>query len=413
MRLFEKRVTHEMVEAIYKISLKILSVFYLLSIPYLSMQIITLDLFKKFFIIPLDLTIFICSVVVFIASFKKEPSVFSLVNLSVVVSLTSAFPQMSSVLFYILPVILSLYSFDQKHVIVTAAINGVNIFNSSLFRSFLITKLPARITVSPIIYMSTTVMTTFETLMLIFVSVPLFVYFLYSEKDQWIFWQEKKEASADILKFCSAASIYHNRYLEAHIEGVKQLTKLILDGLREDGYEINQYYYDQIIFSVQFHDIGKLYIPPSILDKPGPLTEEEKKLIEEHPVKGLELIESLPKNVMDEHTLQICKNIVYQHHERRSGNGYPQGLKGDDIRYEAEIVAVADVLDALLAWRPYKAPMTWDHAMEVFKRDEKEYPIEMLEVVYRNKDAILKISNENNQKLQDLLKLDEEAIKRK
>lgn len=121
----------------------------------------------------------------------------------------------------------------------------------------------------------------------------------------------------------------------------------------------------------------------------------------------------LPKNVIDENTFTICQNIIYQHHERLSGCGYPQGLKGDEIRFEAQIVAVADVLDALLAWRPYKKPMTWENAMKVFEENKDDYNEECLKMVVKNKEKILAISDKNNKKLQKLLSLDQEEITRK
>ena len=95
------------------------------------------------------------------------------------------------------------------------------------------------------------------------------------------------------------------------------------------------------------HDIGKLGVSQSILDKPGKLTEEEFAVMRRHPSKGAEILEPIPN-------LQKIIPIVYQHHERFDGKGYPNGLSGEDISLHARILSLADVADALLSDRPYR-----------------------------------------------------------
>ena len=95
------------------------------------------------------------------------------------------------------------------------------------------------------------------------------------------------------------------------------------------------------------HDIGKLGVSQSILDKPGKLTEEETAVMRRHPSKGAEILEPIPN-------LQKVIPIVSQHHERFDGKGYPHGLSGEDISLHARILAVADVYDALFSDRPYR-----------------------------------------------------------
>jgi putative nucleotidyltransferase with HDIG domain len=95
------------------------------------------------------------------------------------------------------------------------------------------------------------------------------------------------------------------------------------------------------------HDIGKLGIPTSILDKPAALTEQEFALIKRHPSSGAEILRPIP-------TMEKVIPIVAQHHERYDGSGYPLGLKGDEISLHARIVALADVVDAVSSNRPYR-----------------------------------------------------------
>ena len=411
--LFNKVIDHDEIERIFKVSSKIIAIYYILLSLFLSFQIaITKVLSIK--VIPVIVSlIFIFSIIIFICSFKKEPSMIYLFSLSSLIFLANIFPQTSSILFYILPIIFSLYTFNQKKIITTVIFSGIMMIGSFIFRSLLISKLSDRSVISSMTSLSSIIIILFEILIMIYASIPIFIYFISADQYQYKMMQEKKSATSDILQFCSVALVYHNRYLDAHISGVRDLTKLILDSFIAEGKDVNKYYYEQILFSVQFHDIGKLYIPPSILDKPGRLTPEERVLIEEHPERGKALVNMLPKNVMDENTFTICQNIIYQHHERLSGCGYPQGLKGDEIRFEAQIVAVADVLDALLAWRPYKRPMTWENAMKVFEENKDDYSEECLKIVVKNKEKILAISDKNNKKLQKLLSLDQEEITRK
>jgi HD-GYP domain-containing protein (c-di-GMP phosphodiesterase class II) len=110
------------------------------------------------------------------------------------------------------------------------------------------------------------------------------------------------------------------------------------------------------------HDIGKLYIPAEILSKPSKLTALEFALIKEHSQKGYEIL----KNVESSWPLA---EIVYQHHERMDGSGYPRKLKGDDILMEARILAVADVVESMASHRPYRAALGLDAALEEIEKN--------------------------------------------
>ena len=105
------------------------------------------------------------------------------------------------------------------------------------------------------------------------------------------------------------------------------------------------------------HDIGKLYIPAEILSKPARLSDIEFSLVKEHSQKGYEIL----KNV--ESSWPIAE-IVYQHHERMDGSGYPRNLKGDDILIEARIIAVSDVVESMASHRPYRPTLGLNAALE-------------------------------------------------
>lgn len=221
------------------------------------------------------------------------------------------------------------------------------------------------------------------------------------------------KTNINLLKFYRATTFHHNKYYQAHIKGVKEITTVLLDSLINDfGLKISKELYNQIIFSSQFYDIGKVCIDPEILDKASTLTEEEKELIKQHPQKGAELLSLLPKELIKEEYLNTCKNVALQHHEKLDGSGYPNHLKQKEISLEARIITVADVTDALLAWRPYKRPYSWEELLEIFRNEATGYDNLILQALYKNRRKIISISDENNQLLKDVLSLDSKDILR-
>lgn len=110
--------------------------------------------------------------------------------------------------------------------------------------------------------------------------------------------------------------------------------------------------------TAKLHDIGKIGIPTQILNKPGSLTNEEYEIIKKHPMEGYKLVNKI----------EFFKGIsegIRHHHERYDGNGYPEGLKGDDIPLIAQIISIADVYDALTSDRSYRMAMTCEDAMKI------------------------------------------------
>jgi HD-GYP domain-containing protein (c-di-GMP phosphodiesterase class II) len=122
-----------------------------------------------------------------------------------------------------------------------------------------------------------------------------------------------------------------------------------------DGEELTH-----IMRGTLLHDIGKMGIPDNILNKPGPLTEEEWKIMRQHPQFALDLITSIPY-------LQPAAEIPYSHHERWDGSGYPRGLKGEEIPLAARIFAVIDIWDALRYDRPYREAWPEEKVLEYIK----------------------------------------------
>jgi putative nucleotidyltransferase with HDIG domain len=110
------------------------------------------------------------------------------------------------------------------------------------------------------------------------------------------------------------------------------------------------------------HDIGKISIPAEILSKPGKMTEHEFGIIKSHPKVGYNILKKI-------HFPWPIAQIVYQHHERMDGSGYPQGLSGKDILLETRIMAVADVVEAMSSHRPYRPALGIDIALEEISKN--------------------------------------------
>jgi HD-GYP domain-containing protein (c-di-GMP phosphodiesterase class II) len=108
------------------------------------------------------------------------------------------------------------------------------------------------------------------------------------------------------------------------------------------------------------HDIGKIGVPDTILLKEGPLTPEERAVMQEHPKHGKEFMEQIE-------FLKPALDIPFSHHEKWEGSGYPQGLKGEEIPLAARIFAIADVWDAITSDRPYRKAMRFEQAMGVIE----------------------------------------------
>ena len=123
-----------------------------------------------------------------------------------------------------------------------------------------------------------------------------------------------------------------------------------------------------------YHDIGKMNIPTSILAKPGKISDIEYRMIKTHPQLGCNML----KNI--EFSLPVI-DIILQHHEKEDGSGYPNGLKGKDIRLEAKILLVADVVEAMSSHRPYRPALSINKAIrEIRKNRGKLFNPEIVDV---------------------------------
>ena len=146
----------------------------------------------------------------------------------------------------------------------------------------------------------------------------------------------------------------HNTNL--HSQRVRHNTLLLAD-----RFGLDEARKQSIGFGALLHDVGKIAVPDTILQKPGTLTDEEQKVMRNHPSIGYGIVSRIE-------FLREAAEIVYAHHERFDGSGYPRGLKGEDIPLGARLFAVVDVYDALTSPRPYRTPLSYDDAINEIRK---------------------------------------------
>ena len=179
--------------------------------------------------------------------------------------------------------------------------------------------------------------------------------------------QNLKENQLAFMKFIPTMLKKHEIITGCHVEHTVQYVEMICHEMRRQNMYEEELTDENIrLFSAaaNLHDIGKIYIPDHILNKPGRYTPQEYEMMQEHPSRGKEIIEAMP--VIEEGKFnKIALDMAYCHHEKWDGTGYPRKIAGKDIPLCARIMAVADVTDALLSFRPYKDPMDIDKAMSI------------------------------------------------
>lgn len=165
-----------------------------------------------------------------------------------------------------------------------------------------------------------------------------------------------------------------------HIKNTSEYVAIICDELIKEGKfsdVLNEEFKNNIVASAPMHDIGKIKISDTILNKPGKFTDEEYEIMKTHAAEGAKIISTVKKSVesdaLKEDYLGEAENMAHYHHEKWNGKGYPCGLKGEEIPLSARIMAVADVFDALVAARVYKPAMPFEKALSIIKESSGEH----------------------------------------
>ena len=177
---------------------------------------------------------------------------------------------------------------------------------------------------------------------------------------------EKERQSDIMIDMLSHIVEFRNGESGKHVQNIHVLTELMLKQLMgmTDKYALTTADIAMISTASALHDIGKICIPEEVLNKPGRLTVEEFEIMKTHAEVGAKMIKDMP-SFESEPMMKLAYEICRWHHERYDGRGYPDGLKGDDIPIAAQIVALADVYDALTSERVYKRAFSHEVAVEM------------------------------------------------
>ena len=182
---------------------------------------------------------------------------------------------------------------------------------------------------------------------------------------------EKEHNSVLMISILSHVVEFRNSESGLHVLHIRTLTDLLLHQLvqKTDRYQLDESDIALISTASALHDIGKIVIPEEILNKPGRLTEEEYAAIKTHTTEGARILKGLAIG-QDEPLVKVAHAICRWHHERWDGGGYPDRLKGDEIPIAAQVVALADVYDALTSERCYKQSYSHEKAVDMILHGE-------------------------------------------
>jgi len=183
-----------------------------------------------------------------------------------------------------------------------------------------------------------------------------------------------------------------------HITRTAVYMEILLSEMRRQktySDEMENWDLESVVTSAQLHDIGKIVIADSILNKPAKLTDEEFEIIKSHPIEGVRIIEKVIERTGDSKFMHDARMFAAYHHEKWNGKGYPFGLAEKDIPLHGRIMAIIDVYDALVSERPYKKAFTHTKACEIIEEGAGSHfdPI-LIEVFKRVEDKFEKIKNE-------------------
>ena len=182
---------------------------------------------------------------------------------------------------------------------------------------------------------------------------------------------EKEHNGVLMISILSHVVEFRNSESGQHVLHIRTLTDLLLHQLvqKTDRYQLDESDISLISTASALHDIGKIMIPEEILNKPGRLTEEEYATIKTHTTEGSRILKGLAIG-QDEPLVKVAHAICRWHHERWDGGGYPDRLKGDEIPIAAQVVALADVYDALTSERCYKQSYSHEKAVDMILHGE-------------------------------------------
>ena len=151
-----------------------------------------------------------------------------------------------------------------------------------------------------------------------------------------------------------------------HIKRTSDCMRILIETMKEENYPgLTDSFCFNIVRAAPMHDLGKITVDDAILRKPGRFTPEEFEVMKTHAPEGARIVKQILEGTDNAEFMNIAINVAHYHHERIDGSGYPCGLKGEDIPFEARIMAIVDVYDALVSKRVYKESMSFEQANNI------------------------------------------------
>ncbi len=183
--------------------------------------------------------------------------------------------------------------------------------------------------------------------------------------------REKEKNNQMMISILSQIVEFRNSESGSHVLHINIITGMLLERLMQKTNQYHLQWSDQFLITTAsaLHDIGKIGIDEKILNKPGKLTKEEFEIMKTHTLIGASMLKSI-EMYQNEKLLQVAYQICRWHHERYDGKGYPDGLKGEEIPISAQVVAIADVYDALVGKRVYKKAFSHETAIHMILNGE-------------------------------------------
>ena len=204
------------------------------------------------------------------------------------------------------------------------------------------------------------------------------------------------ELNFGMIEALSTAIEFRDVESGEHVRRIHDITKYMLVNTRL-GEGLSKNDIDNIALASIMHDVGKIAISDAILNKPGKLTPEEYEIMKTHTVEGAQLLERIPQLKKND-AYQYAYDISRHHHERWDGNGYPDGLKGDEITIWAQIVSLADVYDALSCKRVYKEAFPREKVVSMIRNGEcGVFGPRLLEAFFSVEDELAKMYVKKNE----------------
>ena len=168
-----------------------------------------------------------------------------------------------------------------------------------------------------------------------------------------------------------------------HVKRTSDCMRLLIETMKEEGYPgLSDSFCFNIVRAAPMHDLGKITVDDAVLRKPGRFTPEEFEQMKKHAPEGARIVSQILEGTNNEEFMKIAVNVAHYHHERWDGSGYPDKLVGEQIPFEARIMAIVDVYDALVSKRVYKESMSFEQADQIIMEGMGKHFDKALEPYY-------------------------------